>query len=101
MVLMNVIEDQTMAVSGFERRTFMCSKCCDIESRLAFNKHSGERESETTPVLTSPTIAPASAIQNKQSAEPGLFSRAVAKIRNIQRSRRASHALTNATAGKH
>ena len=84
MVLMNVIEDQTMAASGFERRTFMCSKCGDIERRLAFNKHSGERDPETAPVLTSPIIAPASAIQNKRAAEPGFFSRAVAKIRNIQ-----------------
>jgi hypothetical protein len=38
MALMNVVQDDTMAVSGFEHHTFMCSGCGDVEQRLVFAK---------------------------------------------------------------
>src|SRR5207244_9593045 len=38
MVLVNVVEDNTISVSGFEHHTFMCSECHDIERRLMFTK---------------------------------------------------------------
>jgi hypothetical protein len=31
MILTNVVEDNTMAVTGFEHRTFVCSECQDME----------------------------------------------------------------------
>jgi hypothetical protein len=88
MILMKAVEDDTMAVSGFERRTFMCSVCYDIEQRLAFNKHGRERDTEIVPVLTeqpivlkAPPIAPASTAQNQRAAGRGFLRCALAKIR--------------------
>jgi hypothetical protein len=88
MILMKVIEDETMAVSGFERRSFMCSECYDTEQRIAFNKRDRERDSETVPVLTeeliapkAPPVAPASKVQNQRAAGPGFLRGVLAKIR--------------------
>jgi hypothetical protein len=52
MALMNVVQDDTMAVSGFEHHTFMCSGCGDVEQRLVFAKP-GEPSSShaASPVL--------------------------------------------------
>jgi len=36
MVLMNVVQVDTMLVAGFEHRTFMCSSCQDVERRHVF-----------------------------------------------------------------
>jgi len=36
MTLMNVVQDDTMLVAGFEHHTFMCSSCHDVEQRLVF-----------------------------------------------------------------
>jgi len=36
MNLVKTIEDDTMPVAGFERRTFACPACGDVEQRLAF-----------------------------------------------------------------
>src|SRR5712691_11164992 len=72
MVLMNVVEDNTISVSGFEHHTFMCSECHDTERRLMFARHAhegdaaptlehpeppisgGERDPELVPELTAP-----------------------------------------------
>jgi len=35
MVLVSVVEDQTMMVPGFEHHTYMCSSCSEIERRLS------------------------------------------------------------------
>jgi hypothetical protein len=59
MLLMNVIQDNTMAIPGFEHRTFMCSACHDVERRLVFVKP-GEQGADTLPVHASPPVAPAS-----------------------------------------
>jgi hypothetical protein len=55
MALMNVVQDDTMAVSGFEHHTFMCSGCGDVEQRLVFAKP-GEPSSSNAapPVLAKP-----------------------------------------------
>jgi len=55
MILMKVVQDDTMPVPGFERRTFMCSECQDVEQRLVFTKHAREGEPET--VQVAPPIA--------------------------------------------
>jgi hypothetical protein len=88
MILMKAVEDDTMAVSGFERRTFMCSVCYDVERRLAFNKHGRERDTETMLVLTeqpiaveAPPIAPASMVQNQRAAGRGFLRGVLAKMR--------------------
>jgi hypothetical protein len=42
MLLMQSVQDDTMAVAGFEHHTFMCSSCHDIEHRLVFAKQDPE-----------------------------------------------------------
>jgi hypothetical protein len=46
MILVKVIDDVTMPVSGFQRRAYMCSTCNETEQRLVFNKSAEERETE-------------------------------------------------------
>ena len=42
MYLMQVVQDGTMPVPGFERHTFMCSACDDVERRLVFTRDNGQ-----------------------------------------------------------
>jgi hypothetical protein len=99
MILMNVVQDDTMAVPGFEHHTFMCSACHDVERRLVFTRHGRQSDAEPMPMNTAPPIVPASTVQDVPasavqdvpastvqdvsvpSPAPGLFRRVVAKIR--------------------
>jgi hypothetical protein len=74
MVLMNVVQDDTMAVPGFEHHTFTCSECQDVEQRLVFTKQ--HRESDTEPMLeqAAPPVVPASTVQDAPVATSGLLS---------------------------
>ena len=81
MILMKVVEDETMAVPGFERQAYMCSVCYDTENRLVFNKHAKERDTEAVPVLTPPPIAPTSTIQNQRATAQDFLGRVLAKLR--------------------
>ena len=74
MILMNVVQDDTMAVPGFEHHTFTCSECQDVEERLVFTKQN--RESDTEPMLgeAAPAVAPASTVQDEPVAASGLLS---------------------------
>ena len=54
MILMKVVQDDTMPVPGFEWRTFMCSECQDVERRLVFTKHA--RGGEPEPAQVAPPI---------------------------------------------
>ena len=82
MTLIGVVEDDTFKlVRGFEHHTYMCSKCGDIERRLAFNKHSKEPNTEAVPILSPPPIGTALATQNQRKTAQGLLRRVLAKIR--------------------
>jgi hypothetical protein len=90
MILMNVVQDETMPVAGFEHRTFMCSECHDVERRLAFNPHDERRQkaivepiAEPIPVHVAPPIVPAETAHEETIAAPapGLLRRVVAKLR--------------------
>src|SRR5206468_3115075 len=74
MVLMNVVQDDTMAVPGFGHHTFTCSECQDVEQRLVFTKQ--DRESDTEPMLeqAAPPVVPASTVQDEPVATSGLLS---------------------------
>jgi hypothetical protein len=50
MVLVQAVPDDTIPVRGFERRTFMCSACGDVEQQLAFVKHGHKSKAEPVPV---------------------------------------------------
>ena len=81
MILTNVVEDDTMAVPGFEHRTFVCSQCQDVEQRLVFTKQSCEGDVEPMAEQAAPPIVPAPTVQDEDVAASGLLSRVVAKIR--------------------
>jgi hypothetical protein len=81
MILMNVIEDVSMPVPGFEHHNFRCSDCGDIERRFVFMKHGRESDSMPIPVHAAPSIAPAPGPQDEQIAAPGLLGRVVARLR--------------------
>ena len=49
MILVKVIDDVTMPVSGFQRHAYMCSTCNETEQRLVFNKSAEGRETEAAP----------------------------------------------------
>jgi hypothetical protein len=56
MVVMHVVADNTMPVAGFERHTFQCPSCGDVEQRLMFNRH-GQDEAQPVQV-SSPPVSP-------------------------------------------
>jgi hypothetical protein len=81
MILMKVVQDDAMAVLGFERHAFRCSACPETERRLVFTEHGREIHAEPLPVHQAPPIVPASAVQDGPIAATGLFRRALAKRR--------------------
>jgi hypothetical protein len=97
MLLMNVVQDDTMAVPGFEHRTFMCSDCHDVERRLVFTRPVEPSGAEAVPVHAAPPIAPASAVENEhttnehtvavepeRAASPGILMRVFAMLRGAE-----------------
>jgi hypothetical protein len=82
MILVNVVQDDTAAVPGFEHHTFKCSECHDVERSLVFTKHGRQNDAAPIPVHAAPPIVPAPAVQVDAGAGPGLFRRIVAKIRS-------------------
>ena len=74
MVLMNVVQDDTMAVPGFEHHTFTCSECQDVEERLVFTKQNRESDTELMLEQAAPAVAPASTVQDEPVAASGLLS---------------------------
>ena len=80
MHLMQVVQDGTMPVPGFEHHTFMCSACGDVERRLVFTRD-GQSDVEPVPVHPAPPTAPASTLQNECLAGPGVLRRVFARLR--------------------
>jgi hypothetical protein len=68
MRLDEVAGDQNVPVSGFERRTFRCPSCGDVEQRLAFNPRRDPGPTEPSPDIQSAAIQ--SSATDKQSAVP-------------------------------
>ena len=93
MILMQAVQDDTMAVPGFERHTFMCSDCHDVEQRLVFIKPVGQPgETEPVAVHAAPPLSPATAepahaaepvstAESERAAHPGILTRVLAKFR--------------------
>ena len=80
MILTNVVPDDTMEVTGFERHTFTCWECQDVEERLLFTERRGDAI-EPMPEQVAPPVVPASTMQDEPVAASGLLARVVAKIR--------------------
>jgi hypothetical protein len=71
--------DETMAVSGFEHHTLICSVCRVVERRLAFTRHG--RESGANAGAYGSVYCATTPVQDERIAAPGLFRRVVAKLR--------------------
>jgi len=84
MILIKVIEDESMAVPGFERHAFMCSACPETENRLVFNKDAKSRQAQIALTLPSPDLAPPAPIDDPTPPAPGFFVRTFAKLRGQQ-----------------
>jgi hypothetical protein len=78
MILMKVAQ---VGLLGFERHTFTCSECHDVKWDLVFIRRGRETDAEPLPVHPAPPVVPASAVRDGPIAAPGLFTRALAKMR--------------------
>ncbi len=56
MILMNVVQDDTMVVPGFEHHTFVCSECQDVERRLKPTRAVPIEPTQTVPVELTQTV---------------------------------------------
>lgn len=81
MHLTNVVRDDTMPVAGFERHTFMCPACGDVEQRLTFTKDTRHSLGKHVPVHPAPPLSPASTLENERVAVAGVLKRVVARLR--------------------
>lgn len=79
MSLQQITGEDAAAVSGFERRTFVCSACGDTEQRLAFVKQLDPGEAAVAMDMA-PSIAPASFEQSERPARGGIFKRIFANL---------------------
>jgi hypothetical protein len=73
MRVMQVVQDNTMMVSGYEHQTLQCPACEEVEQRFVFSRASEAAE----PV-------PVRAARSSQPAVPNAWARAIAKLRGRQ-----------------
>jgi hypothetical protein len=85
MRLEQVAGDDTVPVPGFERHTFVCSDCGDIEQRLVFTRDVGPSHTGSIPLHAAPSISPSSTVESKGAAVPGVVRRIFAKLWGIRR----------------
>jgi hypothetical protein len=80
MVLMSVVPDDRLGVTGFEYHVFICSACHDVERHRVFTRHGRESDPEPLPAIPHRLLH-----QLRQcrvsTAAPGLFRRVAAKMR--------------------
>ena len=81
MIVMNTVQDDTMAVPGFEHHTFMCSACHDVERRLVFTRDMTPISAGPVSARTPPPGSPAATAQNERTAAPGIVMRVFARLR--------------------
>jgi hypothetical protein len=83
MMLMNVVQDDTMAVPGFEHHTFKCSECKDVEQRLVFTKQDRDGDTKPMPEQAASAVAPASTTQDEYVAPSGLLNGPVEPAKTV------------------
>jgi hypothetical protein len=79
MLLLKVVEDTTMMVSGYEHHTYLCPKCGEVERRLAFRSDDDLRAAARAVKLTGTPMS-LDDTQNKQVKAPSMWSRMKAKL---------------------
>ena len=81
MILINAVLDESAAAPGFERHTYQCINCGDIEQRLAFNSRAiGQRAAEVPP-HQAPSVSPGLEQESERTDVRALWERAFAKMR--------------------
>jgi hypothetical protein len=91
MRLEQVAKDDAIPVSGFERHTFVCSACGDIEQRCVFSSNLGHHDLVALPAA--PPISP-SATMGEEVDVSSFATRVFAKlyrVLNVMKRRKASH----------
>jgi hypothetical protein len=81
MALTAIVPDETMAVRGFEHKTFQCLGCEVTETRLTFTRSTARRTELITPVPVKPSSQPDG---TSSGAPAGAWIRAVEMLRNHQ-----------------
>ena len=82
MILIKAEADETVGVTGFERHTYQCSNCGDVEQRLVFSsKAIGQRAADVPPHQAPLVSPPPAAEQPEDTDSPGLWGRTLAKLR--------------------
>jgi len=98
MRLEQVAKDDAIPVSGFERHTFVCSACGDIERRCVFSSNPGHHSSnpghhDPVALPAAPPISPSATMEQEVDAS-SFFTRVFAKlyrVLNVMKRRKASH----------
>ncbi len=72
MSLIDVAQDDTMPVPGFEHHSFTCSACGDAERRLVF-RQMGQTDERPVPAREVPSISPELLDQNQHTAVRSIF----------------------------
>jgi hypothetical protein len=82
MILLNVVQDDTMAVPGFEHHTFICSECHDVERRF-FIHQTRPRRQQPIPEQAAPSVVPALTVHEEHIAAPDLLIRPIDLAENV------------------
>jgi hypothetical protein len=78
MRLEQVAGDDTAPIPGFERHTFRCAACGDVEERRVFSGQAGRTPVDPVMVGAAPPISPAATIENENPAAPAFAKRILA-----------------------
>jgi hypothetical protein len=73
--------DQTVAMRGFERHTYVCSSCHSIERKVVFTRHGREDEGVPLPVVPVVPVVRQVSVHEEHAAAQGLLGRVVAQLR--------------------
>jgi hypothetical protein len=81
MILIKAVAEETAGVTGFERHTYQCSNCADVEQRLVFSSKAIGQRAADVPPHQAPPVSPPPAAQPEDTDSPGLWERTLAKLR--------------------
>jgi hypothetical protein len=82
MHLIDVVEDGTMLVPGYEHHKLVCSACGDIEQRFVF-RQVGASHAKSESVHSVPPILPARTNQDERIIPSGIFRPVFAKLSGV------------------
>ena len=82
LILTNVVPDDTVAVSGVENHTFICSACHVTEHRVVFIKDGHKTDNPPMPMHAARRVE-RSPVEEEHFAAPGLLGRVKARLRGL------------------